>query len=371
MANLKKLIIHPGFHKTGTTALQQALSEVRRDLKENGFFYPHTAGKAHHRAAWAIIEKTWGWKKRGGRFTQPVEWHKLEKKINYSKNSAIISSEFFSESSPAQVQKIRSLLKKREIQIVFTWRPLPFMLASSYQQYLKYGLKVSYDQWLHSIFDAPGEAKLTPSFWKRNLHGDVIASWCDAFGPKNITLICVDESNPTYLYDSFTKVSGLPAGLLKEPVHIEVNRSLTFAEAALLLEINQTYPIDGDWDSYEIFIRKGNIRALTSSERADSSDEKIMTPEWAMTAATEINAKSVAKIKLLGIEIIGDIDRSDFSRIPIGTNTPVEKISIATAAQAMIGVDMRSLRRMPQKAISKEFFHRLRKIIKRKLRFPR
>ena len=371
MANLKKLIIHPGFHKTGTTALQQALSEVRRDLKENGFFYPHTAGKAHHRAAWAIIEKTWGWKKRGGRFTQPVEWHKLEKKINYSKNSAIISSEFFSESSPAQVQKIRSLLKKREIQIVFTWRPLPFMLASSYQQYLKYGLKVSYDQWLHSIFDAPGEAKLSPSFWKRNLHGDVIASWCDAFGPKNITLICVDESNPTYLYDSFTKVSGLPAGLLKEPVHIEVNRSLTFAEAALLLEINQTYPIDGDWDSYEIFIRKGNIRALTSSERANSSDEKIMTPEWAMTAATEINAKSVAKIKLLGIEIIGDIDRSDFSRIPIGTNTPVEKISIATAAQAMIGVDMRSLRRMPQKAISKEFFHRLRKIIKRKLRFPR
>ena len=371
MANLKKLIIHPGFHKTGTTALQQALSEVRRDLKENGFFYPHTAGKAHHRAAWAIIEKTWGWKKRGGRFTQPVEWHKLEKKINYSKNSAIISSEFFSESSPAQVQKIRSLLKKREIQIVFTWRPLPFMLASSYQQYLKYGLKVSYDQWLHSIFDAPGEAKLTPSFWKRNLHGDVIASWCDAFGPKNITLICVDESNPTYLYDSFTKVSGLPAGLLKEPVHIEVNRSLTFAEAALLLEINQTYPIDGDWDSYEIFIRKGNIRALTSSERANSSDEKIMTPEWAMTAATEINAKSVAKIKLLGIEIIGDIDRSDFSRIPIGTNQPVEKISIATAAQAMIGVDMRSLRRMPQKEISKEFFHRLRKIIKRKLRFPR
>ena len=371
MANLKKLIIHPGFHKTGTTALQQALSEVRHELSTAGFNYPHTAGKAHHRAAWAIIEKTWGWKKRGGRFTQPVEWHKLEKKINGSKNSAIISSEFFSESSPAQVQKIRSLLKKREIQIVFTWRPLPFMLASSYQQYLKYGLKVSYDQWLHSIFDAPGEAKLTPSFWKRNLHGDVIASWCDAFGPKNITLICVDESNPTYLYDSFTKVSGLPAGLLKEPVHIEVNRSLTFAEAALLLEINQTYPIDGDWDSYEIFIRKGNIRALTSSERADSSDEKIMTPEWAMTAATEINAKSVAKIKLLGIEIIGDIDRSDFSRIPIGTNTPVEKISIATAAQAMIGVDMRSLRRMPQKAISKEFFHRLRKIIKRKLRFPR
>ena len=371
MANLKKLIIHPGFHKTGTTALQHALSEARDELGAAGFNYPHTAGHAHHRAAWVIIEKTWGWKKRGGRFTQPIEWRKLERKLNGSNKSAIISSEFFSEASPAQLQKLQELVKKREIQIVFTWRPLPFMLASSYQQYLKYGVKASYDQWLHSVFDVPGEAMLTPSFWKRNLHGDVIAAWCDAFGPENVSIICVDESHPNYLYDTFAQVAGIPAGLVKEPVHKELNRSLTFTEASLLLEINKTYPKDRDWDSYEIFIRKGNIRALTGSESADPSDEKIMTPEWAITAAAEINAKNVAKIKTLGVEIIGDIGRSDFSRIPIGINTPIEKISIATAAQAMIGVDMQSLQRMHGKAISKEFFSRLRKIIKQKLRFPR
>ena len=368
---MKKLIIHPGFHKTGTTALQQALSEVRNELKENGFFYPYTAGKAHHRAAWAVIEKTWGWKKRGGRLIKPSEWDKLERKSLRSKNTSIISSEFLSEVDSNQLANLAKRLQDFDVQIVFTWRPLPFMLASSYQQYLKYGVKASYEKWLTSIFESPGESKLTPSFWKRNLHGDVIAAWCGAFGPENISLICVDESNPNYLYESFTKVSGLPAGLLKEPVHKEANRSLTFTEAALLLEINKTYPKDRDWDSYEIFIRKGNIRALTGSESADPSDEKFMTPEWAITAAKEINTKNVAKIKTLGIEIIGDIDRSDFSRIPIGINTPVEKISISTAAQAMIGVDMHSLQRMHGKAISKEFFHRMSKIIKRKLHIPR
>ena len=54
---MKKLIFHPGFHKTGTTALQQALSEARKELKVSDFNYPNTRGKAHHSAAWAITQE--------------------------------------------------------------------------------------------------------------------------------------------------------------------------------------------------------------------------------------------------------------------------------------------------------------------------
>lgn len=144
MANLKKLIIHPGFHKTGTTALQQALSEVRDELLDPEFVYPHTAGNAHHRAARSVIDKTWGWKNRGGRSTDPIEWKKLERKLGSDKDTAIISSEFFSEADQTQLVNLAKRLDGIDLQVIFTWRPLPFMLASSYQQYLKYGLKKSY-----------------------------------------------------------------------------------------------------------------------------------------------------------------------------------------------------------------------------------
>jgi len=365
VANLKKLIIHPGFHKTGTTALQQALSEVRADLLEVNYFYPHTAGNAHHRAAWSIIEKTWGWKKRGGRRTAPIEWQKLERKLKKHKESAIISSEFFSEADPKQLALLAEKLRGTDVQVVFTWRPLPFMLASSYQQYLKYGVKISYLEWLDSIFE--GDAKFTPSFWKRNLHGDVVERWVQVFGAANVSLIAVDESDPNFLYGSFSEVTGIPNGILREPTHKELNRSLTFNEAALLLEINRTYPKDLDWDSYEIFIRKGNIKALTGSEKFEKSDERFLTPDWAVAKATEINLQSINKIKSLGIKIIGDIDRSDFSKIPIGINSPVATISIETVARAMIGVNMESLEKMHGKAISKEFFYRLKLILRRRL----
>jgi hypothetical protein len=259
-------------------------------------------------------------------------------------------------------------VKNADVEVIFTWRPLPFMLASSYQQYLKYGLKLSYSEWLDSIFESSGKAKYTPSFWLRNLHGDVVSRWAEVFGAENISIIAVDESDPNFLYNSFSNLAGIPAGIIQEPVRKEMNRSLTFNESALLLEINRTYPKDLDWDSYEIFIRKGNVKALTGSNIYEASDEKIFTPDWAIAKAAEINSKNVEQMKSLGIKIVGDIDRSDFSKIPTGVNSPVTTISIATAARAMIGVDMRSLRRMHGKAVSKEFFHRLKKIVKARLR---
>jgi hypothetical protein len=365
---MKKLIFHPGFHKTGTTALQQALTEARKELKVSDFNYPNTRGKAHHSAAWAITQKTWGWEKRGGRLINSDEWEKLEKKIASSDKTSIISSEFFSTADPVQLTKLGQHLKDYETKVIFTWRPLPFMLASSYQQYLKYGVRVSYKKWLVEMFENSESTKMTPSFWKRNHHGDVIESWIKVFGSQNVSLIAVDESKPDFLYESFAELAGISSGVLTKPKAKEINRSLTFNEAALLLEINKRYPKDGDWDSYSTFIRSGNIKALTSSEIICQSDEKIMTPQWALGRAIEINSQSVAKIKSLGIEIIGDLDRSDFSKIPVGVNTPVTTISIETAARAMIGVNMKSLRRMPSSAIVREFKKRLRKRIKRTVR---
>ncbi len=365
--NLKKIIIHPGFHKTGTTALQQALTEARAEMRRASFHYPHIAGNAHHRAAWAIIEKTWGWKNRGGTLMEPIEWEKLLKRVKSNENTSIISSEFFSQANPTQIANLAQGLKGLDVQIIFTWRPLPFMLASSYQQYLKYGIEVSYSDWLDSIFRVHGESKLTPSFWQRNLHGDVVARWAETFGAESVSLISVDDSNPNFLYDSFAGLAGIPSGILKEPLKREMNRSLTFNEASLLLEINRTYPKDRNWNSYELFVRRGNIRALTGTDKYEISDEKIMTPDWAIAKAAELNSQSVEQIKSLGIKVVGNLERSDFSKIPSGLNSPVTTISIESAARAMIGIDMSLLQKMHRNDISQEYFRRLKKVIKRRL----
>ena len=365
---LKKLIIHPGFHKTGTTSLQQALAVSRKNLLKENFYYPKISGMAQHRAAWAVIEKTWGWKNKGGRKIAYSEWESLEKRIRKSKNTVLLSSEFFSQASQKQLEKLKSNLDNFDSKIIFTWKPLPFLLASSYQQYLKYGIKASYEEWLHSIFDTPRQSKITASFWERNLHGEVIEKWSNIFGSENISIISVDEKNPTFLFDSYTCLAVIPPGVLHLPEQAVINRSLTASEIALLLHINLNYPKDARWDSYELFIRRGNIRALSSSPQLDPNDEKLMTPKWAIDKAIEINGQNVIDIKKLGIKIVGNLDRDDFQNIPTGTNAKIEKISIATAAHAMMGLNLSLLNQAHGKNIAEEFYRRVNKVIRGKFR---
>jgi len=50
----KKVFIHVGFHKTGTTAIQESLFANSKALKDLGTTYVRTGKKASHRAAWAL-----------------------------------------------------------------------------------------------------------------------------------------------------------------------------------------------------------------------------------------------------------------------------------------------------------------------------
>lgn len=58
----KELILHIGYHKTGTTALQLAFSKVEAELRERGIAYP-TAGRpveymmGHHEVPWLVTKR--------------------------------------------------------------------------------------------------------------------------------------------------------------------------------------------------------------------------------------------------------------------------------------------------------------------------
>jgi hypothetical protein len=52
----RRLVIHAGFHKSGTTALQEAFDSQSEELRERGIIYPNIGRKAHHRIAWALTD---------------------------------------------------------------------------------------------------------------------------------------------------------------------------------------------------------------------------------------------------------------------------------------------------------------------------
>jgi hypothetical protein len=342
-----ELILHVGFHKSGTSALQESLANQRDELHKAGVLYPSIGKKAHHRVAWGLSRKPWGWKARGAEKTPYKTFARMASLINVSSAQKIIlSSEFFAELEPEYLQKLASSIRGRQIKILFTLRPLAKLLSSSYQQYLKFGLKADYVEWLHSILDEPGVSKLNPTFWKRHMHGEVVEKWASIFGKENVSVLIVDEQKPEFLYESINKYLGLPAGFLK-PEKEGSNRSLSVEEVSLLLELNRRFPKEREWNEYLIFIRNGYIRELTDNVPLKSGSTKLLTPSWAVAKANEIAGESKKKIQALGVEVLGDITSLDTAKVPEGEPDYATTIDIATVAQSMLVFDKELSRKIP------------------------
>ena len=359
----KRVVAQVGFHKTGTTALQESFSKNRDTLKTFGVHYPDLGQKAHHRAAWALAGRTWGWKNRGGVQTPIAEWQRVVKSIKKNRGTTLISSEFFCELDEEKINKFKSDIKTDDVTIVFTLRPLVKLLSSSYQQYLKYGLTPTYEEWLHSVLDEPGVSKLTPTFWKRHEHGRVISEWAKVFGKENVVVVVADETQPTAIFEAFNSILGLPAGTLAQIEGVASNRSLSYEEICLLLEVNKNFPKKRDWSEYEIYVREGAIKHLTDKVPVPKDAVKLLTPEWAIDKARQIGSQSVSQIRSSGVEIMGSLDNFDGAQIPSGSNLEITHVSLNAAAQALIGVDNRTLRRQSARVLVIELRRRLKKLI--------
>lgn len=351
----EKFILHVGFHKTGTTAIQASLFAAQSTLLEHGIDYPT---KASHGAAWSLSEKVWGWANRGGRLTPQSKWRKFVRMANSSKQTFMASSEFFSELNQTHIQKIKNQIKAEKTQIVFTIRPLAKMLASSYQQYLKYGVKADYEKWLNEMLDEPGASKMTPTFWRRNFHGENIKMWAEVFGAENITVMVVDESKPEFLYEAFNSYLGIPSGTLVKQ-DIGGNRSLTAEEASMLQQLNKKFPKDRPWDDYSIFIRQTAIRALSDTE-PHPSGTKLLTPGWAVDKAEALTATAVDKIEKLGVNVIGDLQTLRNAKVPTGSSKEADVIPIETMIQTLIAFEQGVIRKMRWRVVLGEIPRRVK-----------
>jgi hypothetical protein len=316
--------------------LQESFFAQRKELENQGVLYPSVGLQAHHRIAWALARKRWGWKDRGGKTTPNSTWTRMLWRIKFSKaNKVVLSSEFLSELPLEKIQLLKKQVQGRQVKVLFTLRPLVKLLGSSYQQYLKYGLKEDYVTWLHSVLDVPGQSKLNPSFWKRNMHGDVVARWAEVFGAENISVIIVDEQKPELLFDSVNSYLELPPGFVK-PQPTGSNRSLSLEEMTLLLEINKRFPKERSWPEYLTFIRNGYVRELTDKIPVKAGKEKLPTPSWAIEAGNKIATQSKLKLQELNAKVYGDLESLDSAKVLEGEPKYPELIDIETIAQAML-----------------------------------
>jgi hypothetical protein len=362
-----KIIVHAGFHKTGTTAIQSSFFAARNELSKAGITYPEVGGKAHHKAIYSLMGKTWGWEDRGGVLATDKKWRSFVKQVKSAKSTVLVSSEFLCELTEEQIVKFKNDLGCKDIKIYFTLRPLLKIIPSAYQQHLKIGIKSNYEKWLHSILDEPGVSTITPSFWVRHMHAEVLAKWVKHFGKENVVVIVVDEKQPEFMYQEFNNLLSLKPGLLKPQVDQDSNRSLTLDEITLLNTINKKFSKKRSWHDYETFIRNGSIKYLTNKVVPDPEAARLLTPQWAVDIAKTVSKNNVEQIKLLGIRIIGDLDSFESAQIPIGENPEITMIPVDLAAKALVAMDLRVVEKLPTRYVARILWKMIKRDIRKKI----
>lgn len=343
-----RTLLHIGVPKTGTTAVQAALTDLlaRPQSAGTAISMPGTPAE-QARAALSVLGASLGWRK-GEATAASGHWPRLVAQARAAAGTVVVSSEFLCEAETDVIRRIVDDLGREDLRVVVTLRPLSKILPSAWQQYLKSGHQLPYEKWLRAMLSTPPKRTVTPSFWRRHDHAAVIERWAAEVGAEHVTVVVLDESDRGLVLRTFGDLLGLPADTLVEGPSDRRNRSMTAAEAELFRRINVTLRrTDVTWPEYAHLMRYGAILRTVERHSPSSEAAKVATPAWALDRATELGAGYVAAIDALrpaGLHVVGNLDLLAKPAAPLvdGTTSAPTEVPIDVAVEALLGAVARA-----------------------------
>lgn len=342
------VLLHVGMPKTGTSALQHASARSRKALLENGVRYPGHQ-QNHSRASFAVARRRRGWGSGPGKApVQPISfWHDLLAEVRAeTERRVLVSHEYFAEHPVPVCQRVVRDLD-RDVHVVFTMRNQASLLSSTWQQYLKDGVTLTYEEWLRAVLDDPDRTRFR-TFHRRTALAHLVEKWSQIVGPEKVSVVVLDKARPEILFDSFESLLDLPAGLLSS-VKLggkQANRSMSAAEAEYVRRMNFELRGNEDvsWTEFRSFYRLGAIARLLESRTPGPDEPRIVPPRWAAERVSERAAQEAERIAALGVQVIGSLDQLSASTTMTPEADPAPSLMpIEAASEATLGMFWRAL----------------------------
>jgi hypothetical protein len=329
-------LLHIGPHKTGTTAVQAALFEIRDDLAERGIYYPSYDRHPMH----AVLAATGRHSMMGDVPPKQAHWQRLLDEVNAAGDrTGVISSEFFSEAEPEAIARIVEELGGERVHVVVTLRPLVKILPSQWQQYVQNGQRTTYENWLHHMLRVPPYEQPNPSFWRRHRHDRLIQRWLDVVGPERLTVVVVDDSRRDMVLRVFESLLGLPDGTLPA-VPVATNRSLSLGEIEMVRRFNVEFRAQDDLPDnyYSRLVRYGAVQRLKQARTPGPDEPRVTTPRWAQEEAVRIGREIADRVAASQVRVIGDLELLH-RQLPEAAEVPTSGAVVdpEAAAQALFG----------------------------------
>ena len=305
----RRVLLHVGTPKTGTSYLQDVLFRNKRLLGEHGILYAADRFDAHFLAALDLMRLPWGGLEREA----VGAWDRLAEQVRgWHGETAIISHEILAAASRSQVGRaLESLGHQRgrdgvEVHLVLSVRDLVRQIPAEWQENVKHRSGMSYKRFLERVTDPPRNSRIASWFWSVQEVPEILDRWGADLPPERVHLVTVPSPGgaPDLLWKRFSQAFGLE-GIDLALEDERVNPSLGVPETALIRRINRSANRVLPPADYRPLVRE--LLAHQTLSRRVLSPRLALPPEH-VPWVQEREAAFVAAIQRRGYDVVGDLD---------------------------------------------------------------
>jgi len=300
----RRVLLHVGAPKTGTSFVQDILFTHRATLRERGVLYPADRHDSHFLAALDLLELPWGGLEReaGG------AWDRLVAEVREWPGTAIISHEILGTASRVQVARALESLgahEGTEVHIVYSARDLVRQIPAEWQENVKHRRAKPYGKFLENLRDEQRSAEVAQWFWGVQEVPDVLERWAESIPRDRVHLVTVPPpgSSPTLLWERFAGLFGIDAAEFAPTDR--ANTSLGVPESAMIRRLNERLNDVLPNHHYRTFVRELLVHRNLSSRR---DSPRLSLPDDAYRWASDLGRSWVSELALRGYDVVGDLD---------------------------------------------------------------
>lgn len=294
----RRIFLHVGTPKSGTTYLQAVLWQNVATLKGNGLLLPGRF-QVHYAAAKGVTSRRGMLRQTA--FDTDTAWTRLVTQVNAWDGDALISHELF---APASADQARGVLADlhAEVHVVLTARALSKQVPASWQEQVRGGLAAPYSTYLSWVRDG---RKKGAWFWEVQDLADIADRWAASISPERVHVVTVpaDSTDPSLLWSRYATVLSLDASAYDISVPRK-NASLGVVESELLRRVHAVRDERFRDGQRHEWTRK----LLAAQVLANHRSAPILTPAKARRWLQERCEAMTATIHERGYDVAGSLD---------------------------------------------------------------
>ena len=298
----RRVLLHVGCPKTGTSYLQDVLFRNQATLREHDILYPADRFDAHFLAALDLMTLPWG-----GIETEAVgAWDRLAAQVREWHGTSIISHEIFARATPLQVERALASLGDAEVHVVLSVRDLVRQVPAEWQENVKHRSHITYASFLRTIRDPARDSRIGSWFWAVQEIPDILERWGGSLPPEQVHVVTLPPpgSDRGELWRRFSRTFGLD-GIDLDLTAERENPSLGVPETSLLRTINARVTSIIAPPDYRPLVRE--VLAHQTLSRGVASARLGLPPDdhaW----ARELSERWIAVLDERGYDVEGSLD---------------------------------------------------------------